>query len=111
MDRTHNLEILAKMLPSCRDSNTEDIKIENCVGFTRIPLGLAGPLTIHGKSKRTVYGPLATVEPTLVASCSRGCKAFQAMGGIKVKALSESLSRAPVFTFPGRLSQRDYPRL
>jgi NADP-dependent 3-hydroxy-3-methylglutaryl-CoA reductase len=85
MDRTQNLEKVAEILPSCRDEDTKDIKIENCIGFTRVPLGLAGPL--------------ATVEPTLVASCSRGCKAFQAMGGIKVEALSEGLSRAPVFTF------------
>jgi NADP-dependent 3-hydroxy-3-methylglutaryl-CoA reductase len=99
MDRTQNLEKVAEALPSCRNKDTKDIKVENCVGFTQVPLGLAGPLTIHGKSKRTVYGPLATVEPTLVASCSRGCKAFQAMGGIKVEALSEGLSRAPVFTF------------
>ncbi|KAH6705253.1 hydroxymethylglutaryl-CoA reductase [Leptodontidium sp. MPI-SDFR-AT-0119] len=99
MDRTQNLEKVAETLPSCRNEDTKDIKIENCVGFTRVPLGLAGPLTIHGKSKRTMYGPLATVEPTLVTSCSRGCKVFQAMGGIKVEALSEGLSRALVFTF------------
>jgi hydroxymethylglutaryl-CoA reductase len=99
MDRTQNLEKVAETLPSCRDEDTKHIKIENCVGFTRVPLGLAGPLTIHGESKRTVYAPLAIVEPTLVASYSRGCKAFKAMGGIKVEALSEGLSRAPVFTF------------
>jgi hydroxymethylglutaryl-CoA reductase len=99
MDRTQNLERAAEKLPSCRDEDTKDIKIENCIGFTRVPLGLAGPLTIHGESKRTVYAPLATVEPTLVASCSRGCKAFQATGGIQVTALSEGLSRAPVFIF------------
>jgi NADP-dependent 3-hydroxy-3-methylglutaryl-CoA reductase len=99
MDRTQHLERVAEKLPSCRNEDTKDIKIENCIGFTRVPLGLAGPLTIDGESKRTVYAPLATVEPTLVASCSLGCKAFQATGGIQVTALSEGLSRAPVFIF------------
>jgi hydroxymethylglutaryl-CoA reductase len=99
MPRTQSLEKAAEKLPSCRSEDAKDIEIENCIGFTRVPLGLAGPLTIQGESKRTVYAPLATVEPTLVASCSRGCKAFEAMGGIQVSALSEGLSRAPVLTF------------
>jgi hydroxymethylglutaryl-CoA reductase len=99
IDQTQNLEKVAEKLPSCRNEDTKDIKIENCIGFTQVPLGLAGPLTILRESKRTVYAPLATVEPTLVASCSRGCKAFQATGGIKVTALSEGLSCAPVFIF------------
>lgn len=99
MGRTQNLERAAEKLPSCRNKDTKDIKIENCIGFTRVPLGLAGPLTIYGESKRTVYAPLAIVEPILVISCSRGCKAFQATGGIQVTALSEGLSRAPIFIF------------
>jgi hydroxymethylglutaryl-CoA reductase len=76
MDRIQNLEKVAEQLPFSRNEDTKDIKIENYIGFTRIPLGLAGPLTVLGEFKRTVYAPLATVEPTLVASCSRGCKAF-----------------------------------
>jgi hydroxymethylglutaryl-CoA reductase len=99
MGRTQNLERAAEKLPSYRNEDTKDIKIKNCIGFTRVPLGLAGPLTIHGESKRMVYAPLAIVKPTLIASCSRGCKAFQATGGIQVTALSEGLSRAPVFIF------------
>jgi Hydroxymethylglutaryl-coenzyme A reductase len=76
MDRTHNLEGIAEKLPSYRNEDTKDIKIENYIGFIRVPLGLAGPLTIDGESKRTVYAPLAIVEPILVISCSRGYKAF-----------------------------------
>jgi hydroxymethylglutaryl-CoA reductase len=46
-----------------------------------------------------VYAPLATYEGTLVASCSRGCKAFNASGGIRIETLSNSMSRGPVFIF------------
>jgi hydroxymethylglutaryl-CoA reductase len=76
------------------------IRIENFIGFTQVPVGLAGPLRISGEHQRqTVYAPLATVESTLVAACSRGCKAFQASGGVQAIALNEGMSRAPVFAF------------
>lgn len=78
----------------------QKIRIENFVGFAQVPLGIAGPLTIHGDNQQgTFYAPLATVEPTLVASCSRGCKAFEKSGGIHAIALKEGMSRAPVFRF------------
>ena len=44
--------------------------------------------------------PLATVEATLVAGVGRGCKAFQAGGGVHAFAMSEGMGRAPVFFFP-----------
>jgi NADP-dependent 3-hydroxy-3-methylglutaryl-CoA reductase len=78
------------------------IRVENLIGFTRVPLGLAGPLTIHGASQSgTFFAPFATVEPTLVAACSRGCKAFQisALAGLRAEVLSEGMSRAPAFRF------------
>ncbi|TKX26194.1 hydroxymethylglutaryl-coenzyme A reductase-like protein [Elsinoe australis] len=78
----------------------EHIKIENAIGFAQIPVGLAGPLTISGKNQQgTFFAPLATTEATLIASCSRGCKAFQARGGIRTAALREGMLRAPVFRF------------
>jgi hydroxymethylglutaryl-CoA reductase len=76
MDQTQNLKRAIEKLLSCRDKDIKDIKIKNYIGFIWVPLGLAGPLTIHGESKRTVYAPLTIVEPTLVISCSRGYKAF-----------------------------------
>ncbi|KAJ4993971.1 3-hydroxy-3-methylglutaryl-coenzyme A reductase [Stagonosporopsis vannaccii] len=75
--------------------------IENHVGFVRVPLGIAGPLLVHGpeNTPASFFAPLATVEPTLVASCSRGCKAFTLCGGVRYKVLREGMSRAPVFCF------------
>lgn len=82
------------------EESAGNIKIENCIGFARVPIGLAGPLTIHGEhQKDTVSAPLATVEATLVASCSRGCKVLQKCGGVYASALSEVMSRAPTFRF------------
>lgn len=81
-------------------SRVENIKVENCIGFAQVPLGIAGPLTIHGENQKgEFFAPLATVEATLVASCNRGCKVLQKCGGVQVAALSESMSRAPAFRF------------
>ena len=67
---------------------------------SQIPIGIAGPLPITGQHQTgTFFAPLATTEPTLVASCSRGCKAFAAGGGVRVRALKSELSRAPRFRF------------
>lgn len=80
---------------------TDGIEIENCIGFTSVPLGLAGPLTFNGTHQNltSLSAPLATGKTNLVASCSRGCKAFSACRGVSASALKDSLARSPVFTF------------
>ena len=82
-------------------SETPKITIENFVGFVRVPVGLAGPLRVRdaGQTDNDFFAPLATVEPTLVASCSRGCNALQRCGGARFHVLNEGMSRAPIFFF------------
>ncbi|KAB8067868.1 hydroxymethylglutaryl-CoA reductase [Aspergillus leporis] len=76
------------------------VQIENCVGFVQVPVGIAGPLRVTGPDTTGEYhAPLATCEPTLVASCSRGCKVFNACGGLQFEVLNEAMSRAPMFLF------------
>ncbi|CAG9987135.1 unnamed protein product [Clonostachys byssicola] len=90
---------------SRNNEDIQSIKIENCIGFSKVPVGLAGPVHIVGPDVNgTLYAPLATCEPTLVASCSRGCKAFNRSGGLRFDILGDGMSRAPVFAFqdPGR---------
>jgi hydroxymethylglutaryl-CoA reductase len=82
---------VAEILPFYRNKDTKHIKIKNYISFIRVPLSLTSPLTIHRESKRIVYAPLAIIEPILIISYSRGYKAFKAIGGIKVKALSKGL--------------------
>ncbi len=75
--------------------------IENPIGAVQIPVGIAGPLKIHGNyAKGEFYIPLATSEGALVASVNRGCKAITLSGGAKVKILSDTMSRAPIFKTP-----------
>ncbi|GKU08192.1 unnamed protein product, partial [Fusarium langsethiae] len=79
----------------------DKVRVENCIGFCQIPLAIAGPLDVFAGSLplETIYAPLATYEGTLIASCCRGCKAFNASGGIHIETLGNSMSRGPVFTF------------
>lgn len=79
--------------------DTEDqIHCENVVGAVSIPLGVAGPLQVHGEALQgTHYIPLATTEGALVASVSRGCKAISESGGAQVYAYTSGTTRGPVF--------------
>ena len=74
--------------------------IENFVGYSTIPLGVAGPLCVAGEqAKRTVYVPLATTEGALVASYQRGMLVTSQSGGITARSVSQEVSRCPLFRF------------
>lgn len=77
--------------------------IENLIGATQIPLGIAGPLTLRAPNHQpqTLYIPLATTEGALVASVSRGCKAVTGSGGAKVLVETVGITRGPVFKTTG----------
>ena len=77
--------------------------IENLIGTTQIPLGIAGPLSVKGKAERVkeYYIPLATTEGALVASVSRGCKAINESGGARVQVETVGITRGPVFKTEG----------
>lgn len=76
-----------------------DRNIENLIGATQIPLGVAGPLRVKGKGERgkEYFIPLTTTEGALVASISRGCKAISKAGGATVFIEDVGQTRGPVF--------------
>ena len=74
--------------------------IENFVGTVKVPLGIAGPLYVHGDFASGIYYvPLATTEATLVASYSRDAAAISEAGGCTTALIAESISRVPGFVF------------
>ena len=76
----------------------ESIHCENLIGAIGIPLGIAGPIQIHGSNEYAeVYIPLATTEGALVASVSRGCKVTNEAGGASVMVNAVGVTRGPVF--------------
>jgi len=74
--------------------------IENFIGLTTLPLGLAGPLRVNGLfAKGDYYLPLATTEAALVASYHRGACLLSQAGGCSAMLLAEGVSRSPGFAF------------
>lgn len=86
--------------------------IENLIGATQIPLGVAGPISInHSPSAiRQYYIPLATTEGALVASVSRGAKAISESGGDVVAIEEMGITRSPVFKTDGIRHSREVIR-
>lgn len=72
--------------------------IENLIGTTQVPLGVAGPLTVNSKE---YFIPLATTEGALVASVSRGSKAITQAGGASSFSQLIGMTRGPVFKVSG----------
>ncbi len=74
--------------------------IESHIGFVQVPVGVAGPLLVHGEhAQGAFYVPMATTEGALVASSTRGMRAVSESGGAKVRVVSDKMMRAPMFTF------------
>ncbi|WP_223766103.1 phosphotransferase [Streptomyces huiliensis] len=74
--------------------------IEGFVGTVEIPVGIAGPLLFRGENVQgEVYAPMATTEGALVSSATRGALAVTMAGGVTTRAVSQAMTRAPVFAF------------
>ena len=91
------------------DPHTLQGNVESFVGVAQIPLGIAGPITIHGEhAKGDFLVPLATTEGTLVASYNRGMKVLNMSGGVKCTVSDDCMQRAPVFIFESAREARDF---
>ncbi len=83
--------------------------IENFTGVAQVPIGLAGPLTVHGEHARGQFViPLATAEGTLVASYNRGMKVANLSGGVTCTVQDDCMQRAPVFIFHSAREAREF---
>lgn len=76
--------------------------IENPIGTAQVPLGVAGPLLIHGGYADGVfYIPLATTEGALVRSYERGMMTLTRAGGVTTRIYADENKVCPVFFFSG----------
>ena len=74
--------------------------IENPVGVAQVPLGVAGPVLVHGKHAQGLfYVPMATTEGALIRSYERGMVALTRAGGVETALLADENHIAPSFFF------------
>ncbi len=75
--------------------------IENPIGAVQMPLGVAGPLRVHGEAANGIfYVPLATTEGALVRSYERGMVALTQAGGATARIYEDENRVTPVFFLP-----------
>src|SRR6059036_296929 len=82
--------------------------VEHFVGVAQVPIGLAGPLLVHGEhAQGDFYVPLATAEGTLVASYNRGMRLLYESGGVTT-IMADHMQRAPAFLFASAREARAF---
>jgi hydroxymethylglutaryl-CoA reductase (NADPH) len=83
--------------------------VEQFIGVAQVPIGLAGPLLVHGEhAQGEFYVPMATAEGTLVASYNRGMKLVREAGGVTTTVVDDAMQRAPAFLFDSAREARDF---
>ena len=83
--------------------DTEELRgnIENPIGAAQIPMGVAGPVLVHGRhAKGIFYVPMATTEGALIRSYERGMVALTRAGGVQTAILADENQIVPTFFFP-----------
>ncbi|MGH9784857.1 MAG: hydroxymethylglutaryl-CoA reductase, partial [Terriglobia bacterium] len=74
--------------------------IENPIGVAQVPVGVAGPVLVHGRHARGMfYVPMATTEGALIRSYERGMVALTRAGGVQTALLADENQIAPTFFF------------
>jgi hydroxymethylglutaryl-CoA reductase (NADPH) len=74
--------------------------IENPIGVAQVPMGVAGPVLVHGQhAKGIFYVPMATTEGALIRSYERGMVALTKAGGVQTALLEDENQIAPTFFF------------
>ena len=91
------------------DPHTPRGNIENFIGAAQVPIGIAGPLLVHGEhASGEFYVPLATTEGALVASYNRGMRVIHESGGATVTIAHDRMQRSPAFLFASAREARDF---
>ncbi len=84
------------------DADAATGNVENLIGAAQIPMGVAGPVPVHGQAAEgEYYLPLATTEGALVASVNRGLGTIAASGRAEARVIESKMTRAPVFRTEG----------
>jgi hydroxymethylglutaryl-CoA reductase (NADPH) len=73
-------------------------RIENLIGATQVPLGIAGPIRVNGQDADGLFFvPFATTEGTLVTTYQYGMRAITEAGGANARVVADALDITPCF--------------
>mmetsp|Transcript_9743 Transcript_9743/g.21423 ORF Transcript_9743/g.21423 Transcript_9743/m.21423 type:complete len:422 (+) Transcript_9743:324-1589(+) len=97
---------------SIDDADVYQNNVENYVGTVKYPVGLIGPVRVHGEytAGKEYVIPMASHEGALLASYSRGAKVLNESGGVTARIKGRRMLRAPVFGFPRIADATDFLR-
>jgi len=85
--------------------------VEGFIGFSRVPLGVAGPIRIVGTAANgEFFVPFATSEGTLVASFQHAFNAMNRSGGAIALCSDQHVGRAPCFEFASLPKAAEFAR-
>lgn len=85
--------------------------IENPIGVAQVPVGVAGPVLVHGEYARGLYYvPMATTEGALIRSYERGMVVLTRAGGVQTAVLEDENQIAPSFFFDDVSAAREFTR-
>lgn len=85
--------------------------VEGFIGFSRVPLGVAGPFRIvGGAANGEFFVPFATSEGTLVASFQHAFNAMNRAGGAIALCSDQHVGRAPCFEFSSLAQAAEFAR-
>jgi hydroxymethylglutaryl-CoA reductase (NADPH) len=83
--------------------------IENLIGVTHVPLGIAGPLKVNGQEAQGVfYVPMATTEGAIVYTYMRGMQVVSLAGGVNVWTVRDEIHISPIFVFENLETARKF---
>lgn len=74
--------------------------VENFIGVAQVPMGIVGPVEVHGDfATGTFHVPFVTTEGGLVSTYQRGAVAMTRSGGARVVIIKDENHLEPVFIF------------
>lgn len=85
--------------------------IENPIGVSHVPLGIAGPIRVNGEdAKGLFYVPMATTEGAITYTYTRGMHLLTAAGGVTTRVLRDEIHISPIFVFKNVETAQSFTR-